>query len=68
MPYFECRKPIVFRFVGEILEAEGRARGGQPTRAAEARRAKKKCGPDRDSGAMVRRAIVMPRVYALKAY
>ena len=28
MLYFDCRKPIVFRFAGEILEAEGRARGG----------------------------------------
>ena len=26
--YFDCRKPIVFRFAGEILEVEGRARGG----------------------------------------
>ena len=68
MLYLECRKPIVFHFAGEILEAEGRARGGQPTRAAEARRAKKKCGPDRDSGATVRRANLMPRVYALKSY
>ena len=68
MPYFECCKPIVFRFAGEILEAEGRARGGQPTRAAEARRAKKKCGPDRDSGATVRRANLTPRVYALESY
>ena len=67
MPYFECCKPIVFCFVGEILEKEGRARGGQPTRAAEARRAKKKCGPDRDSGATVRHANLMPRVYALKS-
>ena len=41
MPYFECCKPIVFRFAGEILEAKGRARGGQPTRAAEARRPKR---------------------------
>ena len=68
MLYLECRKLIVFHFAGEILEAEGRARGGQPTRAAEARRAKKKCGPDRDSGAMVRRANLMPRVYALKSH
>ena len=68
MPYFECRKPIMFRFAGEILEVEGRARGGQPTRAAEARRAKKKCGPDRDSGAMVRRANLTPRVYAPESY
>ena len=68
MPYFECRKPIVFCFAGEILEAESRARGGQPTRAAEARRAKKKCGPDRDSGTTVGRAILMPRVYALKSH
>ena len=68
MPYFECCKPIVFRFAGEILEAECRARGGQPTRAAKARRAKKKCGPDRDSGAMVRRANFTPRVYALKSF
>ena len=68
MPYFECCKLIVFHFTGEILEAEGRARGGQPTRAAEARRAKKKCGPDRDSGAMVWRANLTPRVYALKSH
>ena len=68
MPYFECCKPIVFRFAGEILEAECRARGGQPTRAAKARRAKKKCGPDRNSGATVRRANFMPRVYALKSF
>ena len=68
MPYFECRKPIVFHFAGEILEAEGRARGGQPTRAAEARRAKKKCGPDRDSGAMVWCADLTLRVYALESY
>ena len=68
MPYFECRKLIMFRFAGKILEAESRARGGQPTRAAEARLVKKKCGPDRDAGAMVRHAILMPRVYALKAY
>ena len=66
MPYFECRRPIVFRFAREILEVECRARGGQPTRAAKARRAKKECGPDRDSGAMVRRANFTPRVYALK--
>ena len=26
--HFDCHKPIVFRFVGEILAAEGRARGG----------------------------------------
>ena len=26
--YFDCRKPIVFRFAGEILAAEGRACGG----------------------------------------
>ena len=26
--YFDCRKPIVFLFAGEILEAEGQARGG----------------------------------------
>ena len=26
--HVECRKPIVFHFAGEILEAEGRARGG----------------------------------------
>ena len=68
MLYFNCREPIVFHFAGEILEAEGRARGGQPTRAAEARRAKKKCGPDRDSGATVWRAILTPRVYALKSH
>ena len=68
MPYFECRKLIVFHFAGEILEAEGRARGGRPTRAAGARRAKKKCGPDRDSGTMVRRANLTPRVYALESY
>ena len=68
MPYFECCKPIVFHFAGEILEAEGRARGGQPTRAAEARRAKKKCGPDQDSGTMVWRADLTPRVYALESY
>ena len=68
MPYFECCKPIVFRFAGEILEAECRARDGQPTRAAEARRAKKKCGPDRDSGAMVWHANLTPRVYALKSH
>ena len=68
MPYFECCKPIVFRFAGEILEAEGRARGGQPTRAAEARRAKKKCGPDRDSGATVWHANLRPMVYALESY
>ena len=68
MPYFECCKPIVFRFAGEILEAESRARDGQPTRAAEARRAKKKCGPDRDSGATARHTNLTPRVYALKSY
>ena len=68
MLYFNCRKPIVFRFAGEILDAECRAHGGQPTRAAEARRAKKKCGPDRDSGATVRRANLTPRVYALESY
>ena len=68
MLYLECRALIVFRFTGEILEAEGRARDGQPTRAAEARRAKKKCGPDRDSGAMVQRANLTPRVYALESY
>ena len=68
MTYFDCRKPIVFHFAGEILEAEGRARGGQPTRAAEARRAKKKCGPDQDSGAKVWCAVLMPRVYALESY
>ena len=68
MPYFECRKPIVFHFAGEILEAEGRVRAGQRTRAAEARWAKKKCGPDRDSGATVRRANLTPRVYALESY
>ena len=68
MLYLECRKLIVFRFAWEILEAKGRARGGQPTRAAEARRAKKKCGPDRDSGATVRRAHLTPRVYALEPY
>ena len=62
MPYFEICKLIVFRFAGEILEAEGRARGGQPTRAAKARRAKKKCGPDRDSGAAVRRVNLTPWV------
>ena len=67
MPYFKCCKPIVFHFAGEILEAECRARGGQPTRAGKARRAKKKCGPDQDSGATVRRANLMPRVYALKS-
>ena len=67
MPYFECCKPIVFHFAGEILEAECRARGGQLTRAAGARRAKKKCGPDRDSGATVRRAILTSRDYALKS-
>ena len=55
-------------FIGEILEAEGQARGGKPTRAIEAQRAKKKCGPDRDAGATVQRAILVPRVYALKAY
>ena len=68
MPYFECCKPIVFCFAGEILEAECWARDGQPTRAAEARRAKKKCGPDRDSGATVRCANLTPRVYALESY
>ena len=68
MPYFECCKPIVFRFAEEILEAECRARGGQPTRAAEARRAKKKCGPDRDSAATVWCADLTPRVYALESY
>ena len=68
MLYFNCRKPIVFRFAGEILEAESRARDGQPTRAAEARRAKRKCEPDRDSDATVRRANLMPRVYALKSH
>ena len=68
MPYFDCRKPIVFHFAGEILEAECRAHGGQPTRAAEARRAKKKCRPDRDSGATVRHANFTPRVYALKSF
>ena len=26
--HFDCRKPIVFRFAGEILAAEGRDRGG----------------------------------------
>ena len=68
MPYFEYCRPIVFRFVGEILEADCRARGGQPTGAAKARRAKKKCGPDQDSGATVRRANFTPRVYALKSF
>ena len=68
MPYIECYKPIVFRFAGEILEAEGLAHGGQPTRAAEARRAKKKCGPDQDSGATEWRADLTPRVYALESY
>ena len=68
MPYFECYRPIVFRFAGEILEPECRARGGQPTRAAEARRAKKKCGPDRDSSATVRHANLTPRVYALMSH
>ena len=68
MPYFDCCKPIVFRFAGEIREVEGRARGGKPTRAIEARRAKKECGLDRDSGATVRRAILTPRVSALKSY
>ena len=68
MPYFDFRKPIVFRFAGEILEAESRARDGQPTRAAEARRAKKKCGPDRDSRATVQHANLTPRVYALKSH
>ena len=68
MPYLECCKLIVFRFAGEILKTEGRARGGQPTRAAEARRAKKKCGPDRDFSAMVWRADLTPRVYALESY
>ena len=68
MPYFECRKPIVFRFAGEMLEAECRARGGQPTKAAKARRAKKKCGPNRDSGATVWRANFTPWVYALKSF
>ena len=61
MPYFECCGPMVFHFAGEILEAECRARGGQPTRAAKARRAKKKCGPDRVSGATVRHANFTPR-------
>ena len=32
MLIFDRRIPMVF-FAGEILEAEGRARGGQPTRA-----------------------------------
>ena len=68
MLYLECHELIVFHFAGEILEAEGRARGGQPTRAVEARRAKKKCGPDRDSSATVRRANLTPRVYALKSH
>ena len=68
MLYLECRKLIVFHFAGEILEAEGRARGGQPTRAAEARRAKKKCRPDQDSGATVWRTDLTPRVYALESY
>ena len=68
MPYFECCKPIVFRFAEEFLEVECRARGGQPTRAAAARRAKKKCGPDRDSGATVRRANFTSRVYAFKSF
>ena len=68
MPYFECCRPIVFHFAGEILEAECRAHGGQPTRAAKARRAKKKCGPDRDSGATVRHVNITPRVYALKSF
>ena len=67
MLIFDRRIPMAF-FAGEVLEAEGRARGGWPTRAIEAQRAKKKCGPDRDAGATVRRAILMPRVYALKAY
>ena len=68
MLYFECRKPIVFRFAGEILEAEGRAHGGQPTRAAKTRHAKKKCKPDRDFGATVWCADLTPRVYALECY
>ena len=55
-------------YTGEVLEAEGRARGGGPTRAIEAQRAKKKCGPDRVAGATVRRTTLMPRVYDLKAY
>ena len=68
MLYLERRELIVFRFTGEILEAEGRARGGQTTTATEARQAEKKCEPDQDSGAMVRRANLTPRVYALKSY
>ena len=67
MLIFDRRIPMAF-FAGEILEAEGRARGGYPTRAIEARRAKKKCGPDRDAGTTVRRATLISRVYAFKEY
>ena len=67
MLIFDHRIPMAF-FAGEVLEAEGRACGGKPTRAIGAQRAKKKCGPDRDSGATVRRANLTPRVYALKSH